>query len=86
MIYVQYFNSLIKGNIYIICFYRFIIFVIDELYSQYLTNHFKKSFSEKQEKLSKENIPFGYFIVLNFHVYQIFKLKEEYIDQTLNID
>ena len=86
LVYVQYFNNLIKGNIYTICFYRFIIFVIDLIYSLFLSNHLKKNFTQKQEMLSKQYIPFGYFIVLNFHVYQIFKLKDEYIDKALNID
>ena len=36
--------------------------------------------------LSKQYLMHGYFIVLSFSVIQIFKLNDEYIDKTLNVD
>ena len=44
------------------------------------------SYIQKQEILSKHYLLYGYFVILNYPIFQIFKLKDGYIDKTLNIE
>lgn len=86
ILYFLSFNTLIKGKKLLSLFYRLIIFVFTKIFSIFLSNNFKKSLMEKEEIISKQFIPNGYFILLNFGVIQIFKLNDEYVDNTLNIN
>ena len=84
--YFLSFNTLIKGQKLLSLFYRLINFVFTKIFSIFLSNNFKKTLMEKEEIISKQYIPNGYFILLNFGVIQIFKLNDGYIDNTLNIN
>jgi len=84
--YVLSFNSLIRGEKKLCLLYRFIIFVMTKIFSYLMTFHFKNDLMEKEEIISKQYLPNGYFIILSFTVIQIFKLKDEYIDASLNIN
>ena len=84
--YIFSFNSLIRGEkIKSLC-YRFIIFIITKLFSYIMSMNFKNNLIEKEEVLTKQYLPSGYFILLSFTVIQIFKLNDEYNDSSLNID
>ena len=84
--YFLSFNNLIKGQKLISLLFRLINFIFTKIVSIFLSNTFKGSLLEKQEILSRQYIQNGYFIVLNFCTIQIFKLKDDYIDNTLNIN
>ena len=84
--YFLSFNTLIKGQKLLSLFYRLINFIFTKIFSIFLSNNFKKTLMEKEEIISKQYIPNGYFILLNFGVIQIFKLNDEYVDNTLNIN
>ena len=85
-LYFFSFKCLIKGEKLISLFYRLIIFVLTKIVSLIMSYNYKNILKEKEEILSKQYIPNGYFIVLSFTVIQIFKLKDEYVDNSLNID
>ena len=86
ILYILSFNDLIKGKKLNSLFFRFIIFIFTKVVSYIMSFNFKNSLIEKEEMLSKQYIPHGYFVVLNFTVIQIFKLNEGYVDTTLNIN
>ena len=85
-LYFLSFKSLIRGEKLKSLFYRFIIFVLTKIVSLIMSYNYKNNLKEKEEILCKQYIASGYFIVLSFTVIQIFKLKDEYVDNTLNID
>ena len=85
-LYFLSFNNLIKGEKLKSLFYRFIIFVFTKIVSYFMSNNFKNCLKEKEELLSKQYMPNGYFVILSYFVIQIFKLKNEYADNTLNIN
>ena len=84
--YFLSFNDLIKGNKLKSLFYRFTMFVFTKIVSLIMSYHFKNSLIEREEALSKQYIPHGYFVILSFTVIQIFKLNDGYVDTTLNIN
>ena len=84
--YILSFNNLIRGTKFKSLFYRFGMFIFTKIVSLFMSNNFKNCLKEKEELLSKQYIPNGYFIILSYFVIQIFKLKEEYVDNTLNIN
>lgn len=86
IIYFLSFNNLIKGEKMISLGYRFIIFVFTKIVSYFMSYSFKSNLMEKEEILSKRYLQNGYFIILNFSVIQIFKLNDEYVDKSLNLD
>ena len=86
ILYFLSFNRLIKGQKLLCLVYRLINFVFTKVFSIFSSNNFKKSLMEKEEIISKQYIPNGYFILLNFGVIQIFKLNDGYVDNTLNIN
>jgi hypothetical protein len=86
IIYFISFNNLIKGEKMKSLGFRFIIFVFTKIVSYFMSYSFISNLMEKEEKLSKKYLQHGYFIVLSFSVIQIFKLSDEYIDKSLNVD
>lgn len=86
IIYFLSFNNLIKGEKMKSLGYRFIIFAFTKIVSYFMSYSFKNNLMEKEEMLSKRYLQHGYFIVLSFSVIQIFKLSDEYVDKSLNIN
>ena len=86
ILYFLSFKSLIKGKKLESLYYRFIIFIFTKIVSLIMSYNYKNNLEEKEEILSKQYIPNGYFIVLSFTVIQIFKLKNDYVDNSLNIN
>ena len=84
--YILFFNSLIKGKKWTALFYGIIISAIDKLFLIIIEYYNGISYIQKQEIISKHYLLYGYFVILNYPIFQIFKLKDEYIDKSLNID
>ena len=86
ILYFLSFNRLIKGQKLNSLGYRFIIFAFTKIVSYFMSNYFKNNLMEKEEILSKQYIQQGYFILLSFTAIEIFKLKDGYVDNSLNIN
>ena len=86
VLYFLSFNCIIMGKKLKSLVYRLIIFIFTKIVSYFMSNNFKENLMEKEEILSKQYIHQGYFILLSFTTFQIFKLKEEDVDNTLNIN
>ena len=86
VLYFLSFNCIIMGKKLKSLVYRLIIFIFTKVVSYFMSNNFKENLMEKEEILSKQYIHQGYFILLSFTTFQIFKLKEEDVDNTLNIN
>ena len=84
--YILLFNSLIKGKKWTAFFYGVIISAIDKIFLIIIEYYNNISYSYLQETINKHYLSYGYFIVLKYPVFQIFKLKDGYIDKTLNIE
>jgi len=80
------FNHLIKGNYLMSLFYKFLIFILTKVFSYFMSKSYKDGLIKCEKELNGKYLPNGYFIILHICAIQIFKLDEEHIDKSLEID
>lgn len=83
---VLFCNFLLKGNYRKSLIFRICIFILNMIFSKLKSKVYKNILLNKQKILSQKYIPDGYFIVLTPIIIQIFKLNDDYVDNSLNID
>lgn len=73
-------------KVYIFLFFRFCIFAFTKFMSIYMSKVLKNDFEKKEKELNKTFLLNDYFVLISGTVIHIFKMKENYVDKSLNME
>ena len=79
-------NNFIEGNAKYGFIYRYCEIIVNSIASILKQNSYKSALIEKEILLSLKYIPHGYFIRMDDTIIQIFKLNDDYADNTFNVE
>jgi hypothetical protein len=79
-------NNFIEGNSKYGFIYRYCEIIVNLIVSILKEKSYKSALLEKEILLSLKYIPYGYFIRIDDTIIQIFKLNDEYADNTFNVE
>ena len=84
--YLLCFKCLVLGQLKEFFIYRVVVFLFTKIFSIFMSMDYRSRLAQREEILSKNYIPQGYFILLNSAVIEIFKLKENFTDNTVFVE
>ena len=79
-------NNFIEGNAKYGFIYRYCEIIVKSIVSILKQNNYKNALMEKEILLSLKYIPHGYFIRIDDTIIQVFKLNDDYADNTFNVE